>query len=77
MKLIKKLKTVKQNFDLTSKKVVEVEIDLEPYILDGTVDNVLDDTRLDIRLGKLKGKNLLRLWINHLVLNFNSKSEEE
>jgi exodeoxyribonuclease V gamma subunit len=77
MKLIKKLKTVKQNFDLTSKKVVEVEIDLEPYILDGTVDNVLDDTRLDIRLGKLKGKNLLRLWINHLVLNFNSKFKSQ
>ena len=77
MNLIRKLSKVKEQFDLASKESKEIEIELPPYNIEGSVNKVINDTRLDIRLGKLKGKNILDLWINHLILNYDSNFKSQ
>lgn len=72
MNLIRKLNVVREEYDLSAKKRVEVDVSVGPYRVHGTVSNIIEGDRLEIRLGRLKGKNILDMWLNHQVLNVES-----
>ena len=69
--LINKLNLVREKYDLQTKTRIEIDSGsaLKPYTLNGIVSNVFEDSHVEIRLGSLKGKNVLKLWLNHISLN--------
>ena len=72
MNLISKLSVVQEEYDLSTKKRVEIDVSVEAYKVHGTVSNIINGSRLEIKLGKLKGKNVLDMWLNHQILNVES-----
>tara|TARA_R110001599_G_scaffold184627_3_gene378451 strand:+ start:93098 stop:96214 length:3117 start_codon:yes stop_codon:yes gene_type:complete len=72
LSLIRQLSKVKEAFDLSNKRRLEIEFSLDPFQIQGTIDNVVTDHKLEIRLGRLKARNIINLWLNHLILNIES-----
>lgn len=79
MKLITKLNLVREKYDLQTKTRIEINSGsaLKPYTLNGIVSNVFENSHVEIRLGSLKGKNVLKLWLNHISLNLESDFTSE
>ncbi len=67
--LISQFEDVKKKYDFSSKVRVEVEEQFKETTIFGSIDRIINDERVVIRLGDLKGKNLIELWLNHLLLN--------
>ncbi|XWN38376.1 MAG: exodeoxyribonuclease V subunit gamma [Balneola sp.] len=67
--LISQFEDVKKKYDFLSKVRVEVEEQFKETTIFGSIDRIINDERVVIRLGDLKGKNLIELWLNHLLLN--------
>jgi exodeoxyribonuclease V gamma subunit len=77
--LINKLNLVREKYDLHTKTRIEIDSGsaLKPYTLNGIVSNVFEDSYVEIRLGSLKGKNVLKLWLNHISLNLGADFNSE
>ncbi|MBW2100744.1 MAG: exodeoxyribonuclease V subunit gamma, partial [Deltaproteobacteria bacterium] len=48
---------------------VEVELDLSGFRLTGRINSVYSERLIHYRYAKVKAKDILRIWIHHLVLN--------
>jgi len=68
-RIVEQFESVRATYDFALSSSVEVEYEYEKSTLYGIVDSIFDQHRVVIRLGSLKAKNMLELWINHLVLN--------
>lgn len=68
-RLVEQFETVRANYDFALSKKLDVDHSYKKTLLFGTVNSLFDQQRVVIRLGSLKAKNMLELWINHLALN--------
>ncbi len=66
---IKPLEKVFEKYAQQEKRTLEGKAKVSDVLLQGTVSDIYDDEFVQIRLGSLKGKSLIALWINHLFLN--------
>ena len=71
--IVEQFKEVRDRYDFTSSETVDINYDHEGTFLFGTIGSVLDKERVVLRLGDIKGKSLINLWINHLVLNYENE----
>ncbi len=67
--LIQQLSEVQQAHNLKEEGSLEIEYEVGGYTITGSVNNLFGKDRLQLRLGDLKAKNLIELWINHLLLS--------
>lgn len=67
--LVEQFEAVRSAYDFTQSKRLEIDYNENDISLFGTVGSILDKERVVIRLGELKAKNRMDLWINHLALN--------
>lgn len=70
-KVVQQFNKVKEKYDFSLQQREDVEFKVEENIVFGTIGNIVENDRVVIRLGALKAKNLIDLWINHQVLNIN------
>lgn len=66
---IKPLDEIFKKYALQEKRILEGKATVSDVLLQGVVNEVYDNEFVQIRLGNLRGKNLVSLWINHLFLN--------
>ncbi len=66
---LKPLEKVFEKYAKQEKRTLEGKEIISEIILQGAVSDIYDNEFVQIRLGSLKGKNLITLWINHLFLN--------
>tara|TARA_R110002050_G_scaffold188964_1_gene323608 strand:- start:172 stop:3297 length:3126 start_codon:yes stop_codon:yes gene_type:complete len=66
---LKPLEQVFEKYAQQEKRTLEGKAKVSNINLQGAVSDVYDNEFVQIRLGSLKGKNLVNLWINHLFLN--------
>jgi exodeoxyribonuclease V gamma subunit len=52
---------------------VTVRADLDNFVLNGRIDRIRGGTLLHYRLAKLKAKDFVRIWIEHLVRNLSEQ----
>lgn len=67
--LIEQFEEVRSSYDFTQSESIEIDYEDNDISYSGTVSSVLDKERVVIRLGEIKAKNRMDLWINHLALN--------
>lgn len=68
-RIVEQFESVRDAYDFSLSSSVEVEHTYKATTLYGIIDSIFDQHRVVIRLGSLKAKNMLELWINHLALN--------
>ncbi len=47
---------------------VEIDLQVGDYHMSGVIENIFGDKRVQYRVGSKRAKDLIRLWISHLVL---------
>lgn len=72
-RIVEQFEAIKTKYNFASSSSVEAEYIHKDTTLFGTVNSVFDQYRVVLRLGELKAKNMLELWINHLALNIEGK----
>lgn len=54
--------------DYPARNALEIDLKVGGFQLTGVIDNIFGDKRLQYRVGKKRAKDLIPLWIKHLVL---------
>lgn len=66
------LSTVRSQIGGAPRAAVSVRWEQSPWVLDGRIDGVYDGKLLRFRCATLKAKDLVRAWVEHLVVNLSA-----
>jgi len=60
---------IRKQVAVKTEPAMTVRSEINDFVLTGRIDRIRGDTLLHYRLAKLKGKDFVRIWIEHLVRN--------